>query len=90
MSKLTRTGVVPIIFASAKGYSGAEIDAAVRSALYAAFSEKKPLTTQFLLDTLARTAPLSTTRTEEIRGLREWARTRAVSASAVSEGASAG
>ena len=41
--------------AAAKGYSGAEIDAAVQSALYAAFSEKKPLTTQFLLDALART-----------------------------------
>jgi ATP-dependent 26S proteasome regulatory subunit len=76
--------------AAAKGYSGAEIDAAVQSALYAAFSEKKPLTTQFLLDALGRTVPLSTTRAEEIRALREWATTRAVSASAVGEGAGAG
>jgi ATP-dependent 26S proteasome regulatory subunit len=72
--------------AAAKGYSGAEIDAAVQSALYAAFSEKKPLTTQFLLDALARTVPLSTTRAEEIDALREWARTRAVPASADGEG----
>jgi len=76
--------------AAAKGYSGAEIDAAVQSALYAAFSEKRPITTQFLLDALGRTVPLSTTRAEEIRALREWARTRAVSASAVGEGAGAG
>src|SRR5580704_3650327 len=74
------------VAAAAKGYSGAEIDAAVQSALYAAFAEKKPLTTQFLLDALAQTVPLSVTRAEEIRALREWARTRAVPASAGAEG----
>ena len=70
------------IAAAAKGYSGAEIDAAVQGALYAAYSEKKPLATQFLLDALAQTVPLSITRAEEIGELREWARTRAVPASA--------
>jgi len=68
--------------AAAKGYSGAEIDAAVQGALYAAYSEKKALTTQSLLDALAQTVPLSTTRAEEIAALRDWARTRAVPASA--------
>jgi hypothetical protein len=67
---------------AAKGYSGAEIDAAVQGALYAAYSEKKPLSTQSLLDALAQTVPLSTTRAEEIQTLREWARTRAVHATA--------
>ncbi len=67
---------------AAKGYSGAEIDAAVQGALYGAYSEKKPLATQFLLDALAQTVPLSITRAEEIGELREWARTRAVPASA--------
>jgi SpoVK/Ycf46/Vps4 family AAA+-type ATPase len=70
------------VAAAAKGYSGAEIDAAVRTALYASYSEKKPLTTQLLVDALAHTVPLSTTRAEEIQALREWARTRAVPASA--------
>src|SRR5208337_2665837 len=70
------------IAVAAKGYSGAEIDAAVQGGLYAAYSEKKPLTTQSLLDALAQTVPLSTTRAEEIQTLREWARTRAVPASA--------
>jgi SpoVK/Ycf46/Vps4 family AAA+-type ATPase len=74
------------VAAAAKGYSGAEIDAAVQTALYAAFSAKKPLTTQLLLDALAQTVPLSTTRAEEIDGLRQWAATRAVPASAVGEG----
>ncbi len=75
------------VAAAAKGYSGAEIDAAVQTGLYAAFSEKKSLTTQSLLDALAQTVPLSTTRAEEIEALRAWARTRAVPASArVAEG----
>jgi len=67
--------------AAAKGYSGAEIDAAVQTALYAAYSEKKPLNTQSLLEALAQTVPLSTTRAEEIDALRAWAKTRAVPAS---------
>jgi SpoVK/Ycf46/Vps4 family AAA+-type ATPase len=67
---------------AAKGYSGAEIDAAVQTALYVAFSAKNELTTQSLLDALSQTVPLSVTRAEEITGLREWAKTRAVPASA--------
>jgi len=68
--------------AVANGYSGAEIDAAVQGALYSSYSEKKPLTTQSLIDALAQTVPLSTTRAEEIAALLEWARTRAVPATA--------
>jgi hypothetical protein len=70
------------IAAAAKGYSGAEIDAAVQGGLYAAYSEKKQLSTQSLLDALAQTVPLSITRAEEIQTLRGWARTRAVPATA--------
>jgi SpoVK/Ycf46/Vps4 family AAA+-type ATPase len=69
------------VASAAKGYSGAEIDAAVQSALYAAFSSKQALTTQALLEALKATVPLSTTRAEEIQALREWARERAVPAS---------
>jgi SpoVK/Ycf46/Vps4 family AAA+-type ATPase len=73
------------VAAAAKGYSGAEIDAAVQGGLYAAYSEKKPLSTQSLLEALAQTVPLSTTRAEEIQTLRDWARTRAVRASVAAE-----
>jgi ATPase family associated with various cellular activities (AAA)/AAA+ lid domain len=68
------------IAAAAKGYSGAEIDAAVQGAMYAAYAEKKPLITQHVLNAIAQTVPLSTTRSEEIAALRAWARTRAVPA----------
>ena len=70
------------VAAAAMGYSGAEIDAAVQGGLYAAYSEKQALSTQSLLDALSQTVPLSTTRAEEIQSLREWARTRAVAATA--------
>ncbi len=69
------------VAAAAGGYSGAEIEAAVQTALYAAFSSKQTVSTQGLLDALRATVPLSVTRSEEIEELRAWARQRAVPAS---------
>ena len=77
------------ISSAARGFSGAEIDAAVQSALYAAYSSKQPLTTQTFLDVLARTVPLSVTRSEEIDALRAWAKQRAVPASVAARGETA-
>src|ERR1700758_501892 len=77
------------VAAAAMGYSGAEIDAAVQGALYAAYSDKKPLSTQLLLEALGQTVPLSTTRAEEIVALRAWAGTRAVPASVPDSGPAA-
>src|SRR5262249_10776522 len=59
---------------ASNGFSGAEIDAAVQSALYAAFATKQLLTTETMLSALSRTVPLSTTRAEEIQALRMWAK----------------
>jgi ATPase family associated with various cellular activities (AAA) len=70
------------VAAAASGFSGAEIDAAVQGALYAAYSQKKALSSQSLRDALSETVPLSVTRAEEIAALRKWAKTRAVLASA--------
>jgi ATP-dependent 26S proteasome regulatory subunit len=69
------------VAAAARGYSGAEIQAAVQAALYASFSSKQPLATGSLIDALAMTVPLSATRAEEIQELINWARARAVPAS---------
>jgi ATP-dependent 26S proteasome regulatory subunit len=68
--------------AAAKSYSGAEIDAAVQTAMYDAFSSKQPVTTESLLEALNSTIPLAATRAEEIQSLRAWSRHRAVPASA--------
>jgi SpoVK/Ycf46/Vps4 family AAA+-type ATPase len=80
------------VAAAAKGFSGAEIESAVQTALYAAFSRKQELKTEDLLTALASTVPLSVTRAEEIAELRSWAQQRAVWASSPesrSEGAKA-
>ena len=70
------------VAAAAKGFSGAEIESAVQTALYAAYSRKQELATEDLLTALSTTVPLSTTRAEEIAELRAWAQQRAVWASA--------
>jgi hypothetical protein len=76
--------------AAAKGYSGAELEAAVQDALYAAYSQKTSLSTQSFIEALGQTIPLSTTRAEEITALREWARSRAVPATACQNNANRG
>jgi hypothetical protein len=69
------------VAAAAKGFSGAEIESAVQTALYAAFARKQELSNQDLLTALSSTVPLSITRAEEIAELRAWAKDRAVWAS---------
>lgn len=63
-----------------QGFSGAELEQAVVSALYTAFADERDLTSQMLLEEIAFTKPLSQTRAEHIQALREWARERTVSA----------
>ena len=74
------------VAAAAKGFSGAEIESAVQTALYAAFARKQDLSTEDLLTALSSTVPLSITRAEEIADLRAWAKDRAVWASAQENG----
>jgi SpoVK/Ycf46/Vps4 family AAA+-type ATPase len=69
-----------VLAAAAEGFSGAEIEQAVASALYTAFAQKAPLTTVMILDEIHSTYPLSVTMKEKVEGLRAWARERAVPA----------
>jgi AAA+ superfamily predicted ATPase len=62
------------------GFSGAEIEQAVVSAIYSAFADKQPLSEKHLLDELANTRPLSVLMAEKVEQLREWARERTVPA----------
>ena len=66
--------------ASSEGFSGAEIEQAIIAALYTAFSDHKPLTTEMLVAELGSTRPLSRTMHEQLDDLRSWASTRTVSA----------
>ena len=69
------------IASAARGFSGAEIESVVQTALYSAYSQKQQLADQHLLEAIQGTVPLSTTRAEEIDSLRQWAAKRAVPAS---------
>ena len=61
-----------------EGFSGAEIEQAIVSALYQAFDDESRLCQQSIEDELASTRPLSQTMAERITGLRQWAQERAV------------
>ena len=60
----------PLLDAS-DGFSGAEIEQAVIAALYRSLHEKRPLSTELLLDELNATVPLSVSRMEEVARLRQ-------------------
>ncbi len=64
--------------AAAEGFSGAEIEQAVVSALYAAFAQDTELADAHVEQELRATRPLSVTRAEEVDRLRAWARDRTV------------
>ena len=64
--------------AATEGFSGAEIEQAIVSSLYAAHAKQEPLATGHILDEVARTRPLSVVMAERIGALREWAAGRTV------------
>jgi AAA+ superfamily predicted ATPase len=63
-----------------EGFSGAEIEQVVVSALYSAFAQGPELRDQHLAEEISRTVPLSTTMAEKISELRQWAKGRTVTA----------
>ncbi|MDD5258483.1 MAG: AAA family ATPase [bacterium] len=65
---------------ASEGFSGAEIEQSIISALYGAFSQKKELSTEIIMEEIRNTKPLSVTMSEKISFLREWAQERAVKA----------
>lgn len=68
------------IAATAEGFSGAEIEQAIVSSLYAAHAQKSVLSTAHLVDELQQTKPLSVVMSEKINTLRQWAVGRTVPA----------
>jgi len=65
---------------AAEGFSGAEIEQGIVSALYAAFSTRRELCTDCILHELKSTRPLSLVMKEQIDQMRDWACGRTVSA----------
>ncbi|MGG6296262.1 AAA family ATPase [Leptolyngbya sp. AN02str] len=69
----------PTLVAATDGFSGAEIEQAVISALYCALYEGRSLDTELLLHSIKSTVPLSVSRREEVQRLRAIAQERFVS-----------
>ncbi len=67
-----------VIAEQSEGFSGAELEQLVVSALYQARSENQPVSTELLLKAATDTRPLSVVREEDILALRHWAETRTV------------
>lgn len=63
---------------AAAGFSGAEIEQAIISALYRANSRKQQPDTGGILEQIRATRPLSVLRREDITALRQWAQNRTV------------
>jgi SpoVK/Ycf46/Vps4 family AAA+-type ATPase len=63
--------------ASSIGFSGAELEEAVREGLYDAFAEGRELLTDHVQRALDKTFPLSRTMRDQIESLRQWAKVRA-------------
>ena len=66
--------------AACDGFSGAEIEQAVVSALYEAVAEQQALSDALLLAEIGRTRPLSVVMGEKLTALRNWAADRTVMA----------
>ncbi len=66
------------LVAASAGFSGAEIEADVVGALYGAVAHDRALTTSDVVTELRATVPLSVSRAEDVRRLRETARGRFV------------
>lgn len=68
-----------------EGYSGAEIEQAVASALFDAFAESRGVTFDDLKRSVDTMVPLSITQAEEIQAIRAWADVRAVAATSTED-----
>jgi len=81
---MTKRGRDPDAFPGLEGvaklaehFSGAELEQVVTAALYRAFSHERELSLEDLELAAKQTVPLYRTYEEKIKGLRDWARTRA-------------
>ena len=68
---------------AAEGFSGSELEQAVVSALFNAFSEGEELSDEHLYEAIEETQPLSVLNAEKVAHLRHWAANRCVPADLV-------
>ena len=71
---------IPKLQSLSEGFTGAEIEQAVVSAMYSAAAEGREVDQGALAAALQQTQPLSVLHYEQIQSLRNWASERAVKA----------
>lgn len=71
---------LPVLVTASVGFSGAEIELAIVSALYEAFGKGALLSTEHVVRAFQNSPPLSVTMAERVKDLRSWARGRCVPA----------
>ncbi len=71
---------VDALAAASAGFSGAELEQALVSAMYAAHAADVPLAHAHVLEEIRATRPLSVLMAEKVNALREWAASRTVPA----------
>jgi SpoVK/Ycf46/Vps4 family AAA+-type ATPase len=64
--------------AASEGFSGAEIEQAVVSAIYSSYGNEKTVNTETLLEEIRATRPLSVVMDTQIQKLKQWAESRTV------------
>jgi len=65
-----------LLAGKSEGFSGAEIEQAIVSAMYDAYAQNRDIRTDDIVRALEMSVPLSVTMREHIEGLRLWARDR--------------
>ena len=71
---------LPALAAASDGFSGAEIEQAIVSALYLANADNSTMEQRHIVRALQDTRPLSVLMAEQVEALRDWAKGRTVSA----------
>ncbi|MCB9855118.1 MAG: AAA family ATPase [Phycisphaerales bacterium] len=69
---------IPRLAAAAEGYTGAEIEQAIVSAMHEVFGSGQEITTEAIQHAIEESPPLAVTQEEKITALRHWARGRCV------------
>jgi SpoVK/Ycf46/Vps4 family AAA+-type ATPase len=70
-----------LLAGSTKGFSGAEIEQAVLSAVFESLADRRTMIQQDIMAAISRTVPISITMAEQIKKIEAWAFKRAVPAS---------
>lgn len=79
--KTLPSGQVKELASKSRGFTGAELEEAVKDAMYRAFDDDRELSAEDIAEAIEATTPLSQTMRDVINDTRKWAKGRAVTAS---------